>query len=70
LGSEIKLALPGSNGGLINFAFAAGMVAAAFDIRHFFHGFALHAAVITSGDGAGAGWVSAFLFCFGFHISP
>ena len=43
-------------------AFAAGMAAAAIDVRRFSHGFALRSAVLAVGRGlAGTIWMSAFL---------
>ncbi len=56
-------------GFLVYFPFADWMTAFAFDVRHFLHRFALHAAIFSSHRGTRAVWMSAFLWIVGSHFS-
>jgi hypothetical protein len=54
---------------LIYFPFADWMPAFASDVRHFFHRFALHAAIFSSHSCARAVGMSAFLWVVASHFS-
>lgn len=62
-----KTAYRATGGFLVRFAFAGRMAAAAVDVRDFFHGGTLDAAVFAGLSGARAAGMSAFLWVFGGH---